>query len=590
MSAKPTLTATIADSLAARSPKKALARAVALKAEEADSRAFKLFVVAAEAGLTEAERELGYYYLNAKGNGLFNPAEAVRWLTRAGEKGDVPAQTTLAGLYLGGFQKKQLEAGLFAEDGVKFIDFDTALDWTMRAAATGSAEAQALAGFIYTSGPPQLRDEAKAMHWYGLAAEAGSPQAHLGLGIAILKTATTEELTWAGVDHIRKAAAGELADAQYYMASIYELGIGTYKDLSKAVEFYGKAAQGGVNNARAKYGFMLLHGIGTRQNKVEGETWLRRAALAGDGEAAAVVADIYANGESELPPNFSEAAQWYRLAAEAGNKEAARALAVMHLTGAGLPRDADEAAKWFRKAAEAGDALAAADLAELIRGGRTNPRFTEAAPVHDWFEKAAEAGDAVAAYNFAVCLAEGVNLEKDDARAAIWFAKAAETVVDAAYAYALVLEQGRGVAQDEAAARAWMAKAAGAKLPLALLNYGRMLNHGIGGTRDDAAARDCFEQAADAGQVHAMFALGALYGGGHEIPTDRAASLGWYRKAAEAGHAGGALMLGKYLRHGIATPVDVAGARHWLALAAKAGIPEAADELASLQSPPEAAA
>jgi TPR repeat protein len=154
-----------------------------------------------------------------------------------------------------------------------------------------------------------------------------------------------------------------------------------------------------------------------------------------------------------------------------------------------------------------------------------------------------------------------------------------------------LLEQGRGIEKDEAGAREWMSRAAGAKLPLALLNYGRMLNQGIGGGRDDFGARDCFAQAAaDAGQVQAMFALGALYGGGHEIPTDRAVSLGWYRQAAAAGHAGAALMLGKYLRHGIATPVDMDGARQWFGVAAKAGVPGAAEELASLQPPPEATA
>jgi uncharacterized protein len=582
--------ATIADNLAARSPHKALARAMALQAGGEHSRAFKLFIVAAEAGLTVAERELGLYYVSGEGNGLRDPVTALRWLTRAGEKGDVVAQTTLAGLHLAGFQKQQLEQGLFAESGVKHIDYAAALHWALAGAETGNTECQALAGYIYTSAPPGQRDAEKAEHWYRLAAAGGSPQAHLGLGIKILQTATTDEPTFAGVEHIRKAAEAELPDAHYYMAVIHELGIGVHPDSEKAAEFFGKAANGGVNNARAKYGFMLLHGIGIKQNKVEGETWLRRAALAGDGEAAAVVADIYAQGDGDLPPSFTEAAQWYRLAADAGNKVAARALAILHLTGAGTPRDADAAAHWFRKAAEAGDAVAQADLAELMRRGRTNPRFTEPAPVQEWFEKAAEAGDAIAAYNFAVCLAEGVNLEKDEARAALWFRKAAETVADAAFAYGLALEHGRGVEKDDVAGRQWIARAADSKLPVALLNLGRMHSQGTGGPRDDEAARQCFEQAAEAGLTQAMFALGALHGGGHEIPTDREASLAWYRKAATAGHAGAALMLGKYLRYGIATPVDLAAARHWLGLAQKAGVAGAAEELAALQTPPEAAA
>lgn len=582
--------ATIADNLAARNPQKALARATMLKAEEAHERAFKLFVAAAEAGLTQAERELGLYYVNGLGNGLREPVQAVRWLTRAGEKGDTLAQSTLAGLYMAGFRKERLEQGLFTETEQQVIDYETALHWAELAATAGDAPSQALAGFIYANAPAPRRDEAKAEQLFKQAAAANVPQAHLGLAIALLRNATTDEPTFAGVEHMRLAAEGGLADALYYMAVVYERGIGVLPDVEKAASFYGRAAEGGVNNARAKYGFMLLNGIGLKQNKVEGETWLRRAALAGDPEAAVQVANIYAQGDGDLPPAFTEAAQWFRLAAEIGHKGAARSLAILHLTGAGTPRDADEAAKWFRKAAEAGDTIAQSDLAELMRGGRTNPRFTEAAPVHDWFEKAAEAGDAVAAYNFGVCLAEGVNLGKDEARAAQWFRKAAETVADAAFAYGVALEMGRGVEKDDMAAREWMTRAAESKLPQALLNLGRMHNAGIGGPRDDAAAHDCFMQAAEAGQVLAMFALGVLYGGGHGIEADRTVSLGWYQKAAFAGHGGAALMLGKYLRLGIASPVDMDGARQWLGLAAKAGVPGAAEELASMDAPPPEAA
>ena len=96
--------ASISDKLAARNPQKALAKALTLQEQKEHERAFKLFSVAAQAGLTDAERELGLYYLSGDGHGLRDPAEGVRWLTRAGEKGDVEAQRTLAGLYMAGFR------------------------------------------------------------------------------------------------------------------------------------------------------------------------------------------------------------------------------------------------------------------------------------------------------------------------------------------------------------------------------------------------------------------------------------------------------------------------------------------------------
>lgn len=234
-----------------------------------------------------------------------------------------------------------------------------------------------------------------------------------------------------------------------------------------------------------------------------------------------------------------------------------------------------------------GNPRAQADLAALLLKHRDDPRFAPPAPVHDWFEQAAAAGDPVGAYNYAVCLAEGVGLPRDDAKAAEWFRKAAENVVNAQYRLGRIYAEGLGVPQDFAAARLWMSKAALADLPEALMDYGTLLLQGLGGARDDMAAIQLLERAAGHHAIpEAMFALGALYGGGHQIPTDRAKSLQYYRDGAEKGHARAALMLGKYLRFGIATAVDLDEARTWFAFAAGQRVEEAQAELAAL-TPPE---
>jgi hypothetical protein len=100
-----------------------------------------------------------------------------------------------------------------------------------------------------------------------------------------------------------------------------------------------------------------MQGLGVAANSSEGESWLRRAALAGDAEAAILVGNLYARG-GKLPPNYAEAATWFRRAAEAGHKGAARALGLLYLTGTGVAPDTEEAAQWFRISAAAGDAAA----------------------------------------------------------------------------------------------------------------------------------------------------------------------------------------------------------------------------------------
>jgi TPR repeat protein len=584
---------TLKDRIAGRKPQNALSRAKTLEAEGEFDRAFRLFVLAAEGGLIEAAYQVGQHYLTGSGV-VRNAVEAARWFTRAAEKGDLPAQRNLAGLYMSGLQEntvKASDAQLFTEAQHNAADFDSALRWVLPPAQAGDVEAQVMAGYIYVAGGMHLRDEAQAMFWFGKAAEAGAPAGHLGLGIITLRAADTDAATFAAVEHIRQAAAADLSSGHYYLGFIYEKAVGVHADLALAARHYGLAAKGGVRAGQAKYGFMLFNGIGVAANRVEGESWLRRAGLGGDPEAAAFVADIYASSHGELPPNFAEAAAWFRMAAEAGHKISARALGTLYLTGTGVPQDPDEAAIWLRRGADSGDTQAQSDLASLLLSGKTNPKITVPSPVHEWFEKAAEAGDLIGAFNFAVCLSQGVGMPQDEARAAIWFRRAAEGVLNAQHWYGRILAQGRGVDPNPEEARFWLQKCADAELPEALVDLANLHLNGQGGPRDHEAARQLFERAANRGHVGAMFALGAMYGGGHDIPTDRERALAWFRAGTEKGHPMAALMLGRYLAKGIATPADPIAARHCFRHALDAGIAEAQADLDGLEPPaPEAAA
>jgi len=576
---------TIADRLAARTPKAALTKAHELELSKQYVRSFKLFVVAAEAGLTEAQREVGLHYLTGRGV-IRNKVEAARWLNLAAEKGDVAAQRSLASLYMFGLSEdalREANVSLFDSNQGPRHDHKAALRWGKLAAASGDAEAQGLLGFLLATGPEGIRNLDEAKFWYAKAAEAGSPQGHLGIGVLTLDTADTDEATFAAVNHIREAASAGLGHAHYYMAVIYERAIGVHADLALAAQHYGLAAKAGVRNAQAKYGHMLLNGIGITANAVEAESWLRRAGLAGDKEAATLVANIYARGDGKLPPNYAEAAAWYRIAAEAGNPQAARALGVLYLSGAGVARDPDEAAMWLRRSAEAGSQRAKADLGSILLKGQLDPIRTEPPPVHQWFEEAAERGDPIGACNYAICLAHGIGTQVDEQRAAAWFRRAADTIANAQYWYGCMLAEGRGVTQDFTGAREWLQKAAAAQLPEAMVALGELHLKGLGGPIDHDAARLCFERAAKLGHQGAMFALGAMYGGGHRIATDRQRSLEFYRQAAELGHPMASLMLGKYLRYGIATMPDLDAAKKWLKIALARGISEAEGELLAIE-------
>jgi TPR repeat protein len=200
-----------------------------------------------------------------------------------------------------------------------------------------------------------------------------------------------------------------------------------------------------------------------------------------------------------------------------------------------------------------------------------------------WFEDAAGSGDLVGAFNFGICLAEGVGIERDDRRAAMWLRRAAEGIVNAQYWYGRMLLEGRGLEPDFEEGRAWITRAADAGMVDAEVTLAEMLVNGRAGTtKDHARAMKLFEHAAQQGHAGAMFALGAMHGGGHDVPTDTSVALRWFAKAAERNHPYAQLMLGRYLASGTAGNQDIEAARVWLLKAQAAGIAEAANDLAAL--------
>ena len=529
--------------MASMSPPAALRRAVSLTEQGNVKQAFPLLAKAARAGIAEAEYRMGRCYLEATGVPP-SRVEAVRWLERAANQGYVEAQAQLATLSIQGFANAASAlpengaasaANLFATNEAMAPDFDNAIKWARKAAEGGSADAQAVLGYILTSGPEPLRDLDEAHQWYRALRRCRLPARRAGL-CAFHGTQRQERGAARARSRkiSRRAADAGLPTALYLLGMMTERGLGIKADLAAAVDLFRQGALKGNRPSQARWGMALMRGHGVAANPIEGESWLRRAALAGDPEAAAAVGDLYAKG-GHLPPNYAEAAIWFRHAAETGHRGASRALGLLYLTGAGVARDSEEAARWFRISAEAGDPNARVDLANLLLRGEAGT--DDAVQTREWFEQAAATGDLMAAFNFGVCLAEGVGVERDDRKAAEWLRRAADGVVNAQYWYGRMLTEGRGMDANPEEGRAWVKRAADVGMTEAEVLLAEMMLTGRGGSKDHPGALALFEKAAGRGHVGAMFALGAMNGGGHEVPMDRPTAQRWFSAAAERGHA-----------------------------------------------------
>ena len=532
---------------------------------------------AARRDCLEAHYLLGHCYLE----GRVVPrsrTEAMRWLEHAAQGGHAQAQLLMAALHLQGVRyatEASSSAGkLFSNNEDDAPYYEAALPWARGAAEHGIAEAQALLGYILTSGPKPLRDLEQAEHWYRRSAAAGCAQGSLGLGLALLREGGDQASLREAACEIRKAAEADLDTAIYVLGALTEL---VECDLAGAALLYRRAAEKGSPQGQLRWVLALLQGRGVERDTAEAESWLRRAARAGDAEAAALLGHLCAHG-GDRPPNYAEAVIWLQRATEQGHAAAARMLGQLHAVGAMGPPDPLAATEWLQRAAGMGDRPAQAELGNLVLSGGA---VTELLKVGEWFERGADTGDPVAAFNFAVCLMEGLGVERDERKAAEWIERAAQSLPVAQYWYGRILTEGRGLDTDLAAARVWLGRAAENGIAEAQVMLGELMLNARGGPRDQGAAGDLFAKAAAQGHAGAMFALGVLAGGNGD-GADPASAQQWFQQAAERGHAYAQLMLARYLAHGLAGSTDLAEARRLLKAAQAAGVTQARLELERL--------
>src|SRR5271163_153200 len=209
--------------------------------------AFRRLSQAARAGLAEAEYRVGRCYL--EGGGVPpSRADGLRWLGRAAAQGYVEAQSLLAILLMQGPAAPlapTLEPGarpaaaLFtANDSDGKPDFDSAVKWARLAAEGGSADGQAVLGYILTSGPEALRDLDAARRWYKSSAEASCPQGALGYALALAREATDTNQNQEIFGWLQRAAQAGLPTALYLLGVMNERGIGTAADRAAASTLY----------------------------------------------------------------------------------------------------------------------------------------------------------------------------------------------------------------------------------------------------------------------------------------------------------------------------------------------------------------
>lgn len=380
-------------------------------------------------------------------------------------------------------------------------------------------------------------------------------------------------------DLARRAADRWPPAAQYPSGYFHAVGLGAGQDAAAVATLYWAAAEAGHRPAQARFCLALLKGSSVPADMIGGEPRLRRAALAGDGEAAALLGVFHARASYNSEPSLLEAVSCYRIAVKAGHAVAQAAFGMLQLAGVGVAQESNEALRLFAVTAAQGDRQAEADAVNQALAG-AQPAEQVPDCIAAALRAARERDDSVAAFNLSVRRLQGVAATTDTDHSLRWLERTAEKVVNAQYGIRRLLSgEASGVA-DLPRAREWCRCASELIFVDATVALAGILGNGRGGAAEPEQSLGLYWSAAEARHLGARFGAGALLAGGHGLPAVPAAAAYWVCAAAQAGHPQAQLMLGRHLRRQEAEAALAEG-KDWLMRAADGGTSVTAGELAA---------
>ena len=189
-------------------------------------------------------------------------------------------------------------------------------------------------------------------------------------------------------------------------------------------------------------------------------------------------------------------------------------------------------------------------------------------------QKAAQLGNPDAQFKLGLAYQMGDGVSQDDAKAAIWFRRAAcngnmQAQVKLIEAYYL----GRGVPQDYFLAGWWMLKVAVRKSAVAEAQAKKLkmeaANGYVAAKEQLRKANAKFMQlidAAEKGNAKAQSQVGIAYSIGRDVPKDEKTAVEWFRRSAEQGNPDGQSLLAIAYAEGAGVPKDNVEAIKWLTI------------------------
>jgi len=332
-------------------------------------------------------------------------------------------------------------ANCYSESATKEARFTSCID----AAVNGDIDAQVNVGLIYFLGEGTPENKSLALSWLEIAANQGNAKAQWFIG-SMYEHGDVGDTGDAGVnvDYAKMLYWYHLANEQGFLsatadlARIYEEGIGTSIDLSKAQTLYYTAADGGVADARYRVGKALVFGQWGDTDIKTGMSYLQMASVQGDAASQFLLGLIHQKGfDTETGVNLITAQMYLQQAAEQNYPTAIKQLAEVQLeilkasnttSNIEYPPCYDKSAADLENFSNCAPSAAQGDpnsqflIAQLYAKSSTN--MYDPIKAFKWFLKSANGGHSEAMKEVALSYESGIGVEKDLSRSTYWYDKA----------------------------------------------------------------------------------------------------------------------------------------------------------------------
>ncbi|AZQ62245.1 sel1 repeat family protein [Flammeovirga pectinis] len=306
-------------------------------------KSFNLFSNSAANGYGPAQYELGLFYKNGL-LGRKDSQKAVEFFVKASNNGIREAAKELEKMDVKTFIK---------DDDIEFIKY--------QAITNNNAIAQYELYKYYEAPKSETQDMMKAVEFCQRSALQDYTPAMLALSDLYLKGDTLIKKNDSSAFKWRRQAAFVGSDsAEYLLGNMYKQGVGVPKSDEKAVRWYLKAANHGIQSAAdtlktmninqylnksdleyatfsANQGDieaqMMLGRYYFKNDKAPAIVWLQKASLQNNAEAELLLGDIYKEGKCQTVANPSTAEIHYKKAIALGNQEAYLKMADLYTKG-----------------------------------------------------------------------------------------------------------------------------------------------------------------------------------------------------------------------------------------------------------------